>query len=308
MANDLAPWVAEFTRHLSDTGHTALTVRGYDGAARHLAHWLALAKVPVADIDESAIDRFARHRCRCPGDRRETHVSIKYVRRVRRFVEFLGERGIVQQKAASAVPVLDRRVVQFQDWLRQHRGISERTIDRHGRMVMRLLPALGDRPRGWDAHLVREVIMAETKRTSRAHVKTMAMALRGYLRFLSAHGFCRAGLEHAVPTIPEWRLSTLPRYIDAGQVERLIATCDLTHRLACGTGRSCCCWRGWACAPVILSRCASANSTGSRPRCPSGARAGERRDCHCRKMPATPCLPISNERDLASAWIECSSC
>jgi hypothetical protein len=41
-----------------------------------------------------------------------------------------------------AVPVLDRRVTQFQDWLRQHRGISERTIDRYGRMVMRLLPAL----------------------------------------------------------------------------------------------------------------------------------------------------------------------
>jgi hypothetical protein len=61
-ANDLAPWVAEFTRHLSDTGHTALTVRGYDGAARHLAHWLALAKDPVAGIDESVIDRFARRR------------------------------------------------------------------------------------------------------------------------------------------------------------------------------------------------------------------------------------------------------
>src|SRR5262249_9954230 len=110
----------------------------------------------------------------------------------------------------------------------QHRGISERTIDRYGRMVMRLLPALGNRPRGWDAHLVREVIMAEAKRASRAYLESMAMALRGYLRFLSAHGLCRAGLEHAVPTIPEWRLSTLPRYIDAAQVELLIATCDLT--------------------------------------------------------------------------------
>jgi integrase/recombinase XerD len=227
-ANDLAPWVAEFTRHLSGTGYTALTVRLYSGAARHLAHWLALAKIPIAHIDEAAIDQFARHRCRCPGDRRETHVSVRYVRRARRFIEFLSKRGVVQQKATSAVPVLDRRVVQFQDWLRHHRGISERTIDRHGRMVMRLLPALGNKPRGWDAHLLRNVIMAETKQTSRSHVKTMAMALRGYLRFLSAHGFCRAGLEHAVPTIPEWRLSTLPRYIDAAQVERLIMTCDLT--------------------------------------------------------------------------------
>jgi integrase/recombinase XerD len=227
-AGDIAPLVAEFTRHLREAGHTDLTVRGFDGAARHLSQWLAQAKVTVADIDESVIGRFARHRCRCPGMRREKHVSDKYVRRVRRFVEFLGDLGLLRQKATSAVPVLDRRVVEFQHWLRQHRGISEKTIDRHGRMVMRLLPALGPRPGSWDANLVREVITAETKRTSRANVKTMAMALRGYVRFLSAHDLCRAGLEHAVPTIPQWRLSTLPRYIDASQVERLIATCDRT--------------------------------------------------------------------------------
>src|SRR5262249_57419445 len=97
-----------------------------------------------------------------------------------------------------------------------------------GRLVMRLLPALGSRPRSWDAHLVREVVIAEAKRISRGHAKLMTTALRGYLRFLSAHGLCRAGLEHAVPTIPEWRLSTPPLYIDSAQVELLIATCDLT--------------------------------------------------------------------------------
>jgi hypothetical protein len=135
---------------------------------------------------------------------------------VRRFVEFLGERGYIHLKVA--LPTLDRRVIEFQDWLRQHRGISEQTINRHGRMVMRLLPALGSRPRCWAAPLVRNVIIEETKQVSIAYVKTMAMALRGYLRFLSAKGLCRAGLEHAVPTIPEWRLSALPRYISSAEV------------------------------------------------------------------------------------------
>jgi integrase/recombinase XerD len=227
-AGELAPWVAEFTRRLRQLGYTSLTVRSYDDAGRHLAHWLLKARVAVADIDEAVIDRFARHRCQCPGCRSEKHVSGKYVRRVRRFIVFLSEGGLARLKAKGAAPVLDRHVAEFQEWLRRHRGITERTIDRHGRMVMRLLPALGPRPQNWDAHLVREVIVAETKRTSRAYVKTMAMALRGYLRFLGAHGRCRAGLEHAVPTIPEWRLSTLPRYIDVSQVEQLIATCDLT--------------------------------------------------------------------------------
>jgi site-specific recombinase XerD len=225
--NDLSPWVAEFTRHLSKTGHAVLTVKGYDDAARHFAYWLGLTKVAVGGIDERIIDLFAQHRCRCPRKRRERRLSKRYIGCVRRFVEFLSERGIVRRITIPA-PVFDKRVVTFQNWLRVHRGISERTIDRHGRMIMRLLPALGNRLRGWNAPLVREVIIAETKRVSRAHVKTMAMALRGYLRFLGAHGFCRAGLENAVPTIPDWRLSTLPRYIDAREVERLIDTCDLT--------------------------------------------------------------------------------
>lgn len=228
-AGNLAPHVAEFTRHLSELGHTGLTVTGYDAAARHLAQWVALTKIAVADIDEAVIDRFARHRCRCPGIRREKSVSEKYVRRVRRFVEFLGELGIVQRKAKVASPVFDRRVIEFQDWLRQHRGITELTIGRHGRMVMRLLPALGSRPRSWTAQLIRDVIVAEAKRVSLAYVKTMAMALRGYLRFLGARGLCRAGLEHAVPTIPQWRLSALPSYISVAEVERLLATCDLAR-------------------------------------------------------------------------------
>ena len=65
-AGELAPWVAEFTRRLRQQGYTSLTVKSYDDAARHLAHWLLKAKVAVADIDETVIDRFARHRCRCP--------------------------------------------------------------------------------------------------------------------------------------------------------------------------------------------------------------------------------------------------
>ena len=52
--------------------------------------------------------------------------------------------------------------------------------------------------------------------------------LRGYLRFLAAHDACRPWLDRAVPVIPQWRLSALPRYLPPADVERLIASCDLT--------------------------------------------------------------------------------
>jgi integrase/recombinase XerD len=227
-ADEPDPWVAEFKHDLLEAGYAALTVRGYNAVARHLAHWLALTEIAVTDLDETVIGRFAQHRCRCFGQRRATHVFNKHVMSVRHVVEFLVKRGIVRRQSTSTVPVPDRRVVEFQDWLRRHRGVSETTINLYGRMVMRLLPALGTRPRSWNAQLLREVIVAEAKRVSRAHVKTMISALRSFLRFLGAHGHCRAGLDQAVPTIPQWRLSSLPRYIDPSQVERLIATCDRT--------------------------------------------------------------------------------
>jgi integrase len=53
-------------------------------------------------------------------------------------------------------------------------------------------------------------------------------ALRGYLRFLAATGVCRLSLDHAVPIIPQWRLSALPRFLPGGAVEQVIASCDLT--------------------------------------------------------------------------------
>lgn len=223
---DQAPLVAEFMRHLSQEGYTDLTLRGFDHAARHLAYWLAEAGIAIADIDEAVVGRFARHRCRCPGGRSKKQLSGPYVERARRFIAFLTERGVVRRQAVRVAVTPDRRVVEFQDWLRRHRGLSERTIALHTYFLMRILPALGSNPQRWDARHIQEVIIAETKRAARGHVKKLSSTLRGYLRFLSANGRCRAGLEQAVPIIPEWRLSTLPRYIDIAQVEQLIAACN----------------------------------------------------------------------------------
>jgi integrase/recombinase XerD len=224
----LRAFVVEFTNHLAALSHTDLTVSGYEDAARHFAEWLGRTDIALIDVDDKAIARFAGHRCKCTGYRRHRHVSAKYVRRVRRFVRFLARRGFVKMNIPSAAKVVNARVVEFQDFLRQHRGISERTIDRHGRMVMRLLPDLGDDPGTYDAELIRRTIITEAGRSSRPYVKTMMTALRSYLRFLAANGACRPGLDRAVPAVPQWRLSALPRYLVAADVERLIASCDLS--------------------------------------------------------------------------------
>jgi integrase len=148
------------------------------------------------------------------------------VKRVRRFVDYLRECGVVKSAvhtpAANAPPLLTG----FLDWLVRHRGLSPRTVERHERMIMTVLPALGSDPAAYDAVAVRRVVLHESKRCGRAQAKTIVTALRVYLRFLASQGLCRPCLDQAVPTLPQWKLSSLPRYLEAPDVERIIAACD----------------------------------------------------------------------------------
>jgi integrase/recombinase XerD len=117
----------------------------------------------------------------------------------------------------------------FRDWLVRHRGLAIPTIERHQRLITRVLPALGTDPATYDAALVRRVALAEVSGCGRAHAKTIVGALRVYLRFLAARGECRPSLDRALPTLPEWKLTSLPPYLDAKEADRLLAACDTSQ-------------------------------------------------------------------------------
>ncbi|WP_027994006.1 tyrosine-type recombinase/integrase [Sinorhizobium meliloti] len=226
----LRPFLEAFTSRLLNLGHTRLTVSGYEASARHFGQWLQSTKFAITEIDDDVVRRFAQHRCRCPGSRQADRLSAKYVNRARRFIGFLVEYGAVTPSTDElpGVDLHEVQIVAFQTWLRRHRGISERTVRRHGRMVMRLLAGLGPDPKLYDARLVRQVILDEAQRSSRANLKTMTMALRGYLKYLATQGLCQPGLDQAIPTAPQWRLLALPLYISTADVDRVVASCDVT--------------------------------------------------------------------------------
>jgi integrase/recombinase XerD len=219
---------AEFVSHLKGLGHTDLTLTGYRDGARHFCEWLRRSGVAIDAVDDDVVERFARHRCKWSRGRWHNRPSFKYVRRVQRFVRFLTDRGLTRAAVPKDIAGVDAHLAGFQSWLRDHRGISEPTVERHSRMIMNFLPSLGSDPGMYDAELVRQVVLEAAHRNSRPQIKTITSALRGYLRFLSAQGACRPGLDQAIPVIPQWRLSVLPRYLPPADVERLIASCDLT--------------------------------------------------------------------------------
>ena len=51
-------------------------------------------------------------------------------------------------------------------------------------------------------------------------------ALRSFLRYLRHRGKVSSDLSGCVPAVPNWSLSTLPRFISTKDVERILKCCD----------------------------------------------------------------------------------
>jgi site-specific recombinase XerC len=54
----------------------------------------------------------------------------------------------------------------------------------------------------------------------------MVTALRSFLRYLRHCGAIATDLAGCVPTVPNWSLSTLPRFLPAAMMERMLERCD----------------------------------------------------------------------------------
>jgi site-specific recombinase XerD len=116
----------------------------------------------------------------------------------------------------------------FEQWMHVHRGVKPSTLLIYRPHILALLTALGTCPEQWDVAQARTGILADARHRSPALVKKRVTAFRMLLRFLSATGRCRPGLEAAIPTIASWRLTTLPWYLPPEDVARVIAACEST--------------------------------------------------------------------------------
>jgi site-specific recombinase XerD len=68
--------------------------------------------------------------------------------------------------------------------------------------------------------------MRHARQLSPVRAKLMATALRSFFRYLRHRGAIATDLAGCVPTVPNWSLSTLPRFLPAATVERILERCD----------------------------------------------------------------------------------
>ncbi|MCY3748235.1 MAG: tyrosine-type recombinase/integrase [Chloroflexi bacterium] len=225
----------QFREFLEERGYARSLIQQSGALCRHFIVWLYLSDIPLAEADERVQRRFLAHDCTCvhPGffDNRPSRFagSDTSASMLRRFAAFLVDRDVIPAPEVPQSHVEHgEHLDTFLHWLRQHRGLRNRTIELHERHIRTLLPTLGGDPGAYDAALVRNTILGRLETASRGQVGRDASALRMYLRFLGSNGLCRPELVHAVPTIPRRRGESLPRHVGQDDIERMIAACDVT--------------------------------------------------------------------------------
>ena len=221
----LQPLVQSYIDHLVARGYQGATIHHLGRSARHFCYWLNQSYIAVAHIDDCVINRFAEHRCQCPGYRASDILSVAFVGMVRKFVGFLEQSQVVQRPAPTTG---DSRIQAYLDWLREHRGLADNTIEARRKLMNQLLPLLGPDPFVYDAAGVRGVILAESQRRSAVNMKDVVTVLRSYLRYLATQGQCPPSLDQAVPSVAHWKHSNIPKSLPAAKVETLINSCDTT--------------------------------------------------------------------------------
>ena len=221
--------VPAFLHELRRQGHTQSRIDGFRYGATAFIAWLHLSRMRLRDIDSGTLEKFVHRRfaCSIPGIcwGRCSEKGRGYRTDVRRFLDHLADTGQIEP-CRPAVGTHRECFAGFRIWLARTRDISARSINDHVQQIQAVLPALGEAPESYDAALVRRVMLAYLEHGSRSRARKLATCLRMYLRFLAFEGRVPAALVGAVPSVPAWSLSTLPRHIPVEDIERAIESCD----------------------------------------------------------------------------------
>jgi site-specific recombinase XerD len=225
-------FVDGFAQHLEEAGFKPATIREYLRVVHHLSAWTEGRGDSLENLDDGcmvAFGRHLRHCCRCLTGKK-VRKNGHAVARARVFLTYLRHLGIVESaeiepRKAAERPLLDA----FRRFMVEHRGLAESTTKMYLRIIANFLDMTDGDISRVNAGEIRAFVLDYNHR----QLKNVAAALRAFLRYLIAEGRCPTALEGAIPKVASWRLATLPRYLLASDVERIIAACDPSTTTGC---------------------------------------------------------------------------
>jgi site-specific recombinase XerD len=191
-----------------------------------LLSWIATSRSKLIDLDERMVERYLRHRAGRLSIHRGDRAALK------RLLSVLRDAGMIALAAPPPTTPQDRICEEFGDYLRRERGLSPRSIIRYLPIIRRFLHELCPAGASELSNICQEDVTRYIERHARdwsaASGKVMCQSLRAFLRYLHYRGVNPLALAGCVPSIRRWKLTGLPTFLSAEQVQKVVDGCDRT--------------------------------------------------------------------------------
>jgi site-specific recombinase XerD len=224
-------YLEDFIVWLESQGYSRFTIRRHVREVVQFADWAEAEGLALRDLDRGALNRL----CSQLAERKSLRYPCGKQRQIRHsaclLVNFLEAVGAVESRPPHTSTQEPALLLQFIEWMTTQRGTLDITLNKYRLPIIDLLDDLGTEPSAFHANGLRGFLLRRVSCFSQAKSKNLATAVRMFLRFLIARGYCAPGLEHAIPTVAKWRLSSLPKYLSIQDIECLINSCDQSSPL-----------------------------------------------------------------------------
>ena len=211
-----------FTSSLVEQGYADGTVRWKLKLVTNFVRWLKRRRLAVADLEEPLVKVFLKrkHRKRRGG-----------LRTLQQFLDHLRRQHVIPaRKLPCDRSPLAHLLNQYETHLRTERGLVAHTILEYQSFVRKfLLERFRGRPlllKAVKASDISDFVLRYTRGRDVKRGPLMTTAFRSFFRFLFQKGELQADLAVSVPTVANWRLSTVPKYLTPQEVERVLMACD----------------------------------------------------------------------------------
>jgi integrase/recombinase XerD len=221
----LGPFVAGFAAELSRQGYKPQPVGKQIGLVAALSSRLAAEDVAVSGLSSDVAEQF------CAARRAAGHTNRATVRSLDPLLGYLRALGVVAP-ASSPAPAgpVEELLARFRRYLESERGLvpaaARGYVDKVRPFVARFDGSDGLELWRVGVAEVRGFVVEVCPRLGRRATQLTVVALRALLRFLHLEGVLERSLVGAVPSVAGWRLSGLPKRLEPGQIDALLASCD----------------------------------------------------------------------------------
>lgn len=222
----LAAYIGSFAKFIGAQGYSLSSIHRQVFLSASFSRWLEQKGIGLRSIRAEHSERYLQYRAR------KARICLGDAAALRHLIDFLrSEKAIsAEQVSTPRLTPVERCARAYERHLRETCALADATILNYVPFIRSFLKGcFGGGPVNLSRLCARDVVRFVQRQAPRLHrkrAKLMTSALRSFLRYVRYHGEVTLDLAAAVPVVPNWSMSSIPRAISADQVQQLLTSID----------------------------------------------------------------------------------